>query len=137
VNAAASVAVFDELDFIYCPSSDVAAELAYYVEGLGARVVYAIEAFETRVAMLRLTDTGPRLLLAEHLHGERPVLIYRVPDLDAAEADLARRGVRFGPRFGFPDGDAAELDIPGPQRIAVYERTRPERAAQLEGRKDF
>ena len=127
--------MFDELDFIYCPSCDVAAELAYYVEGLGARVVYAIEAFETRVATLRLTDAGPALLLAEHLHGERPVLIYRVPDLDAAEADLARRGVRFSPRFGFPDGDATELDIPGPQRIAVYQRTRPERAAQLEGRR--
>jgi hypothetical protein len=117
--------------------SDVAAELTYYVERLGAKMVYAIEAFETRVAMIRLTDSGPALLLAQHLHGERPVLIYRVPDLDAAEADLARRGVRFGPRFGFPDGDATELDVPGPQRIAVYQPTRPERATQLEGRKDF
>lgn len=129
--------MFDELEFIYCPSVDVSAELAYYVEGLGAQVVFAIERFETRVAMLRLTDTGPKLLLAQHLHGERPVLIFRVPDLDAAEADLAGRGVRCGPRFEFPDGDATELDIPGPQRIAVYERTRPERAAQLEGRRDF
>jgi hypothetical protein len=131
------VDVFDELDFIYCPSSDVAAELAYYVDGLGATVVYAIEAFDTRVAMLRLTDTGPKLLLAQHLHGEQPVLIYRVPDLDAAEAEFARRGVRFSRRFGFPDGDATELDTPGPQRIAVYRRTRPERATQLEGRRDF
>jgi hypothetical protein len=131
------VDVFDELEFIYCPSSDVAAECAYYVEGLGAEVVFAIEAFDTRVAMLRLTDTGPKLLLAQHLHGEQPVLIYRVPDLDMAEADLARRGVSFSTRFGFPDGDATELDIPGPQRIAVYQRTRPERAAQLEGRIDF
>jgi hypothetical protein len=131
------VAVFDELDFIYCPSWDVTAELAYYVDSLGARTAYAIEAFGTRVAMIRLTDSGPTLLLAQHLHGERPVLIYRVADLDAAEADLARRGVRFGPRFGFPDGDAIELDVPGPQRIAAYQRTRPERAAQLEGRKDF
>jgi hypothetical protein len=131
------VDVFDELEFIYSPSSDVAAEVTYYVEGLGAEVVYAIEAFETRVAMLRLTDTGPKLILAQHLHGERPVLIYRVADLDAVEVDLTSRGVGFGPRFGFPDGDATELDLPGPQRIAVYQRTRPERAAHLEGRKDF
>lgn len=129
--------MFDELDFIYCPSSDVSAELAHYVEGLGAEAVYAIEAFGTRVAMLRLTADGPKLLLAQHLHGEEPVLIYRVPDLDAAEADLARRGVGFSPRFGFPDGDATELDIPGPQRIAIYQRTRPERATELEGRRDF
>jgi len=131
------VGVFDELEFIYCPSSDVSTELAYYVEGLGAQVVYAIEAFDTRVAMLRLTVTGPKLLLAQHLHGEQPVLVYRVPDLEAAETELARRGVALSPRFGFPDGDATELDIPGPQRIAVYQRTRPERAAQLEGRIDF
>ena len=129
--------MFDELEFIYLPSSDVAAELAHYVEGLGARVVFAIEAFDTRVAMLRLTDEGPKLLLAQHLHGEEPVLIFRVPDLAAAEADLTRRGVGCGPRFGFPDGDATEVDLPGPQRIAVYERTRPERAAELEGRIDF
>ena len=129
--------VFDELEFIYCPSFDVSAEVAHYVEGLGANVVYAIEAFDTRVAMLRLTASGPKLLLAQHLHGEQPVLVYRVPDLDAAEADLARRGVGFSQRFGFPDGDATELDIPGPQRIAVYQRTRPERASQLEGRIDF
>jgi hypothetical protein len=132
-----SVDVFDELEFIYSPSSDVAAEVTYYVEGLGAEVVYAIEAFETRVAMLRLTGTGPKLILAQHLHGERPVLIYRVADLDEAEVDLTSRGVSFGPRFGFPDGEATELDLPGPQRIAMYQRTRPERAAHLEGRKDF
>ena len=131
------VDVFDELEFIYSPSFDVAAEVRYYVEGLGAEVVYAIEAFDTRVAMLRLTEAGPMLLLAQHLHGDRPVLIYRVADLDAAEADLTSRGVRCGQRFGFPDGDAIELDIPGPQRIAVYQRTRPERAAHLEGRRDF
>lgn len=129
--------VFDELEFIYCPSADVAAERTFYVEALGAQVVFAIEAFGTRVAMLRLTPDDPKLLLAEHLQGDRPVLIYRVPDLDAIEADLTRRAVEFGPRFGFPDGDAIEVDLPGPQRIAVYERTRPERARQLEGRIDF
>jgi hypothetical protein len=129
--------VFDELEFIYLPSADVASELTHYVDGLGAEVVFAIEAFDTRVAMLRLTDGGPKLLLAQHLHGEQPVLIYRVPDLGAAEAELAGRGVPVSARFGFPDGDATEVDVPGPQRIAVYQRTRPERAAELEGRRDF
>ncbi len=131
------VGVFDELDFIYCPSADVAAEMAHYVDGLGAEIVFAIEAFDTRVAMLSLTAAGPRLLLAEHLHGEQPVLVFRVEDLAAAEAELTRRGVGFSPRFGFPDGDATEVEVPGPQRIAVYQRTRPERAAQIVGRRDF
>jgi hypothetical protein len=131
------VDVFEELEFIYCPSSDVATELGYYTNQLGAEVVYAIEAFDTRVAMLRLTATGPKLLLAQHLHGDRPVLIYRVSDLDVAEALLTAQGAGVSPRFGFPDGDAVELQCPGPQRIAVYERTRAGRAAQLEGRRDF
>lgn len=129
--------MFEELEFIYLPSADAAAELRHYVDGLGAEAVYAIEAFDTRVAMLRLSPGGPKLLLAEHLHSEQPVLIYRVADLDAAEAELTRAGVVCSSRFGFPDGDATELDMPGPQRIAVYERTRPERAAQLAGRMDF
>ncbi len=129
--------MFEELEFIYLPSSDVAAELLGYVDGLGAEVVFAIEAFDTRVAMLRLTADGPKLLLAEHLHGDAPVLVYRVPDLDAAETELEGRGMAYGGRFGFPDGDAIEVELPGPQRIALYQRTRPERAAQLEGRIDF
>jgi hypothetical protein len=129
--------VFDELDFIYSPSTDVAAEMAHYVDQLGAELVFAIERFGTRVAMLRLTSEGPSLLLAEHLHGEQPILIYRVADLDAAEAELGGRGVACSPHFGFPDGEGIELDVPGPQRIAVYQRTRPERAASIVGRRDF
>jgi len=129
--------MFDELEFIYLPSTDVAAEVRHYVDGLGATLIFAIEAFATRVAMLRLDPAGPKILLAEHLHGDQPVLVYRVPDLATAEAELTARGVTCGPRFGFPDGDATEVDLPGPQRIAVYERTRPERAAELDGRVDF
>ncbi|WP_426573697.1 hypothetical protein [Aquihabitans sp. McL0605] len=129
--------MFEELEFIYLPSDDVAVELARYVDELGAAVVFAIEAFATRVAMLRLTADGPKLLLAQHLHGDQPVLVYRVPDLAAAEEELRGRGATVGPRFGFPDGDASEIELPGPQRIAIYERTRPDRAAELEGRIDF
>ena len=105
--------------------------------GSGPRSCSPSKRSTLRVASLRLTVAGPKLLLAQHLHGEQPVLVYRVPDLDAAEAELARRGVGFSPRFEFPDGIATEVDVPGPQRIAVYQRTRPERAAQLEGRIDF
>ena len=34
-------------------------------------------------------------------------------------------------------GDAVEVEVAGPQRIAVYERTRPDRGASLAGRRDF
>jgi hypothetical protein len=129
--------VFQSLDFVYMPSRDAASDVRYYVDGLGADHVFSIEAFGTRVAMVRLTEPEPAILLAEHLEGDEPVLVYRVDDLERALADLAERGVATTARFGIPHGPGAELTIDGPHRIAVYELTRPEAPARLEGRRDF
>jgi predicted enzyme related to lactoylglutathione lyase len=128
---------FEELDFLYMPSRDVARDLAFYSELLDAEIVFAIEAFDTRVAQLRLTEGGPRLLLAEHLEGEAPVLVYRVADLDATLAELEGQGVEIEARFGIPHGPCAGLRAPGGQRLAVYELTRPEADGHLAGRRDF
>jgi hypothetical protein len=87
--------------------------------------------------MVKLADDPPALLLAEHLEGDQPVLVYRVDDLEAALADLEERGVEVLARFGIPHGPGAEIANPGPQRVALYELTRPERAASLAGRRDF
>jgi hypothetical protein len=129
--------VFERLDFVYLPSRDVAADVAHYVDGLGAELVFAIERFETRVAMVRLGPDPPALLLAQHLGGDAPVLVHRVADLEAAIAELRERGVAVGERFEIPFGPGVELEMPGPQRVALYEVTRPERGAQLGGRRDF
>jgi hypothetical protein len=56
--------VFDQLDFVYLPSRDVAADIEHYTEKLGAEVVFAIERFGTRVAMVRIAPGEPELLLA-------------------------------------------------------------------------
>ena len=124
--------MFDRLDFVYQPSRDVAADLTYYVERLGAEVVFTIERFETRVAMLRVSEDGPHLLLAQHLDGDAPVLVYRVDDLAAA-----RERFPAAEPFEFPFGDGLLLSSPIPQRIAVYETTQAERGASLAGRRDF
>jgi hypothetical protein len=131
--------VFDRLDFIYLPSRDVAADVAHFTTGLGGELVFAVERFDTRVAMVRLTDAaaGPSLLLAEHLEGDRPILVFRVDDLDAAIAELRRNGIVLGARFEMPYGVGIQVSSPGPQRLAVYERTRPERGDGLAGRRDF
>jgi hypothetical protein len=129
--------VFESLDFVYLPSRDVQAELKHYVEGLGATQVFAIEAFGTRVAMLELADGPPPLLLAEHLEGDEPVLVFRAADLEQAVGELEARGVGIGARFGIPHGPGVELLTPGPQRIALYELTRPEARERLRGRRDF
>jgi hypothetical protein len=124
------------LDFVYCPSRDAAADLAHWTERLGAEPVFAVERFGTRVACVEPGD-GPAVLFAEHLAGERPVLLYRVDDLDVAVATLGERGVEVGERFEFPFGEGAELVNPGPQRAAVYQRSRPDRGASLRGRREF
>jgi hypothetical protein len=45
----------------------------------------------TRVAAVQLTEGPPLVLLADHLQGDRPILVYRVADLDAALVELAGR----------------------------------------------
>jgi hypothetical protein len=129
--------VVDGLDFIYLPSRDVAAEMKVFTDGLGGELVFAIEAFGTRVAMVRLSPTPPALLLAGHLAGDRPVLVHRVADLDRTVAELDDRGVAVAARFEIPHGPVAELTLPGPQRVALYQLTRPQVADRLEGRRDF
>jgi len=124
------------LDFVYCPSRDAAADLAHWTEKLGATAVFAIERFDTRVACVE-TGEGPAVLFAEHLEGERPVLLYRVDDLASSAADLQARGVETGKPFEFPFGEGVEVVNPGPQRTAIYARTRPDRGASLRGRRDF
>jgi hypothetical protein len=129
--------VFESLDFVYMPSRDVAADLERFSDGMGGTIVFAIEAFGTRVAMVELSESPPPILLAEHLEGEAPVLIFRVDDLERAVAELSERGVAIGARFGIPHGPGVELESDGPQRIALYQLTRPEAPVRLAGRRDF
>jgi hypothetical protein len=127
---------FGQLDFVYMPSRDVAADRDQLVEQVGAQPVFAIEAFGARVAMVALGE-GPPLLLADHLEGEHPVLVFRVPDLDEAMAELESRGVDPGPRFGIPHGPCCSFAMHGGHRIALYERTRPQADERFAGRRDF
>ena len=129
--------MFDRLDFIYMPVADVAAEVEHFEGTLGARFVFAIEAFGARVAMVEVADGPPALLFADHLEGERPVLVYRVADLDAAVEELKSRGWQDEPRFGIPHGPCVEFRTPAASRFAIYELTRPEVADRFSGRRDF
>jgi hypothetical protein len=130
--------IFQSLDFLYTPSADVAAELARLESKLGGEVEFAIERFGTRVAMVRLAAGPPHVVLAEHLDGERPILVYRVPSLDDAVRELEQRGLDAGPELGFPYGPIHAFRLPhSEQRIAIYELTRPEVEKKLAGRRDF
>jgi len=130
-------APFQQLDFLYTPSGDVAADLTYFTEVMGGRVVFAIDSMGTRVAAIELTEGPPLLLLADHVEGERPILVYRVEDLGAALALLESRGWEREHTFEIPHGPCCSFRSPGGHRIALYQLTRPEAAQHFEGRRDF
>jgi hypothetical protein len=128
---------FEHLDFVYMPSGDVAGDLTYFTDVLGGRLVFAVEAMGTRVAMIELTAEPPHVLLADHLEGERPVLVYRVADIGRALDGLESRGWQRQRTFEIPQGPCCSFRAPGGQRIAVYQRSRPEVAEHFAGRRDF
>jgi hypothetical protein len=134
---AEQTAPFQQLDFLYTPSRDVASDLVFVTEVLGGRVVFAVEAMGTRVAAVRLTAGPPLVLLADHVEGERPILVYRVADLEAALAGLEARGWQRQRTLEIPQGPCCSLQTPGGHRIALYELTRPEVVAHFNGRRDF
>ena len=128
---------FEQLDFLYMPTADVAAEVEHFTATLGARLVFAIEAFGARVAMVELGGGPPAVLLADHLDGERPILVYRVAALDDAVAALRARGWDEQPRFEIPHGPCIEFHTPGGHRLAIYELARPHVPERFAGRHDF
>jgi hypothetical protein len=128
---------FEHLDYVYTPSRDVAADMRYFTDVLGGRLVFAIEAMGTKVAMVELTEEPPRILLTDHLEGEVPILVYRVTSLRDAIKKLESRGWERGTTLEIPQGPVCSFHAPGGQRMAVYELTRPGVAESFEGRRDF
>jgi hypothetical protein len=128
---------FEHLDYIYTPSRDVAADMRYFTDVLGGRLVFAIDAMGTRVAMVELTEQAPRILLTDHLEGEVPILVYRVANLPDAMKELESRGWERGKTLEIPQGPVCSFHAPGGQRIALYELTRPGVEASFGGRRDF
>jgi hypothetical protein len=129
--------VFEQLDFLYTPSRDVAADVRFFTEVLGGRLAFAIDGMGTRVAMIELTEGPPRIMLADHLEGERPVLVYRVTKLEDALAELEARGWQREGVLEIPSGPCCSFRTPGGHRIAVYELTRPQVVEHFAGRRDF
>ena len=129
--------LFEQLDFIYMPSRDVAADVRYFTEVLGAQHTFAVEGMGTRVAMVQLTEQPPRLLLAGHLDGDRPVAVYRVADIERVADELEARGWERGHMLEIPHGPVCSFTTPGGHRLAIYQLTRPEAGEHFVGRRDF
>jgi hypothetical protein len=89
----------------------------------------------TTVACVRVAEAGPDVLLAGHLHGPGPILVYRVDSCSATVQRLLERGLEVT-QLEIPHGPCASFTAEGGQRYAVYELVRPEAAAHFDGRID-
>ena len=99
--------MFCSLDYLYLPARDIEASVRYDTDQLGGQLVWKIHAFNAWVAAVRLSPTGPLVMLADHLDGDTPllVLVYRVEQLETSVAALRLRGwvPENGP-FEIPNG---------------------------------
>ena len=127
--------MFESLDFVYVPTGDVDASVTGYVEQLGASLEWKVRAMGTVVACLRMSADGPRVLLAGHLAGDVPVLIYRVASYRDAVDSLRAAGVDLR-EVEIPSGPCATFVAEGGQHYGVYELTRPGAANSFLGRVD-
>jgi hypothetical protein len=129
--------VLESLDYVYTPSRDVAADVEYLTTVLGGRLVFAIDAMETRVALVELTSGPPSIVLAGHLELDGPILVYRVADLAATTAALEARGWQPDHSLEIPQGPVVTFSAPGGTRLAIYELARPGVIEGFAGRRDF
>ncbi len=128
---------FEQLDFLYTPSGDVAADLAYHADVLGGRVIFAVEGMGARVAAVELAEGSPLVLLTDHVEGDRAILVFRVADLKESMAQLEAHGWERGATLEIPHGPVCSFTTPGGHRFAIYELTRSEAATHFNGRRDF
>jgi catechol 2,3-dioxygenase-like lactoylglutathione lyase family enzyme len=128
--------MFEALDYVYVPTSDVEASLERYLAHFGAELVFKVSGMGTTVACLRVAGDGPSILLSGHLEGPAPILIYRVADYGSAIATLRATGVGEIHELEIPQGPCASFRLPDGQRAAVYQLTRPGVIETFAGRVD-
>jgi hypothetical protein len=118
------------------PAHDVDTAAARYVDVLDAEVLWKVRAMGTTVAALRVSSSGPQILLSGHLEGTRPILIYRVLDYTRAVTALRAAGVEQLAELDIPHGPCAVFRLGDGERYAVYELTRPHVEEHFRGRFD-
>ena len=130
-------APFLSLDYLYFSAPDIDQAIRFYTQGLGGTLVWRVRHEGTTVAAVRLTAADPLVLLAEHLATGAGLAVYRVPCLSEVRARLSREGWHTeGEPFELPQGPCVVFRDPGQQRLAAYERVRPEADRRFEGRFD-
>lgn len=114
------------LEYLYVGSADVAADLAFYRDVVGARVVWDFEDFGTRVAAVEVGPRPPLYVLAGHRPPRSVLPIFVVESLDATERALRQRGwTEKGHRVEVPDGPVRILSDASGNEVGLLESVRP------------
>ena len=118
-------AQFLSLDYLYFAAPEIDEAIRFYTEALGGTLVWRIRQGSTTVAAVRLVESDPLVLLADHLAVGQGLAVYRVRQLSELRDRLARQGWSAeGEPFELPPGPCIVLRDPGQQRLAAYERVR-------------
>ncbi len=117
---------FERIRFLYIGSSDVARDLAYYVNVLGAVMLWDRSGFGTRVAAVKLVAEGPLVLLAGHRPVPSCLPVFEVRDLEKKVVELKKKGwsSEKGP-LEIPNGPCYVFKDPGGNELAIFQDDRP------------
>jgi predicted enzyme related to lactoylglutathione lyase len=115
-----------DLIYLYVGSADVGRDLRFYVEGLGGEQVWRFQAMGADVAGVRLSQSGPLVILADHRPVPSVLPIWKCSDLDQAVASLKAAGWEdVGHRVEVPDGPVLVLTDPSGNQVALLDQIRP------------
>ena len=120
--------------YLYIGSTDVAADLAFWNEALGADLVWRFHAFGADVAALRLRPAGgegegggePLVLLADHRPVPSCLPIFAVESVATMTTWLRETG--WGPsatRVEVPDGPCLVVTDRSGNEVGLLEQQRP------------
>ena len=128
---------FEQLDYVYMPSRDVAADMAYFTDVLGGNLVFAIDGMGARVAMLSWRR-GHRASCSQATWTVMCRSSCTAWRTSRRRSHSRRTAGRVRERtFDIPHGPCCSFVTPGGHRVALYQLTRPEAAGHFDGRRDF
>ena len=84
--------LFESLDFLYVPATDIQESVRYYTNILDGELLWKIHAYGVWVACIKLSNKEPYILLADHIERKDLILIYRVDHIDKTCSELKSRG---------------------------------------------
>jgi hypothetical protein len=117
---------FGELAYLYIGTSDIAADLAFYDEALGADLLWRFQAFGADVAGMQV-GTGPVVVLADHRPAPSVLPIWAVRSIEACAEWLHATGwSSVTTRVGVPDGPCLVLRDRTGNELALLQRDRPD-----------